>query len=54
MVGLRVYIGGSELESTKSLGQVRKHWNASVIVYTLFVGTRNKNLFYRDLNLILR
>jgi len=39
-VGFRVYIGGLEL--TKSIGQARKHWNASATVYTSSVGTITK------------
>jgi len=40
MVGLRVCTEGSE--STKSLDQVRKHWNACATIYTSSVGTRTK------------
>jgi len=40
MVGLRFCTEGSE--STKSLGQARKHWNACATINTLSVGTRTK------------
>jgi len=35
MVGFRT----EGLESTKSLGQARKHWNVYAAVYTSYVGT---------------
>ena len=40
MVGLKVCTRGSE--TTKSLGQERKHWSVWATVYTSSVGTRTK------------